>query len=81
MPELPQNFLDHSNWTEFYPDAAEINELPSKMPQPLGNPVRVTCFVDADHAGDRATRRSYTGIPFSARPKDKDMPPPPSQTA
>ena len=62
MPELPQNFLDHSNWTEFYPDAAEINELPSKMPQPLGNPVRVTCFVDADHAGDRATRRSYTGI-------------------
>ena len=24
--------------------------------------VRIYCFVDADHAGDRITRRSYTGI-------------------
>ena len=31
------------------------------MPQPRGNPVKMTCFVDASHAGDRVTRRSHTG--------------------
>ena len=32
------------------------------MPEPRGLPVDVTCFVDADHAGNLATRRSQTGI-------------------
>ena len=32
------------------------------MPEPKGNSVNITVFVDADHAGDRATRRSFTGI-------------------
>ncbi|MGH7955275.1 MAG: Ty1/Copia family ribonuclease HI, partial [Gloeomargaritales cyanobacterium] len=27
-----------------------------------GNSVQMNCFVDADHAGDRLTRRSHTGI-------------------
>ena len=32
------------------------------MPEPRGNEVEIHCFVDADHAGDRVTRRSQTGI-------------------
>jgi hypothetical protein len=32
------------------------------MPTPLGNPVEIHCFVDADHAGNLVTRRSHTGI-------------------
>jgi hypothetical protein len=32
------------------------------MPKPLGNPVKIHCFADADHAGNLATRRSHTGI-------------------
>jgi len=28
------------------------NELPPGMPEPLGLPVEITCFVDADHAGN-----------------------------
>ena len=32
------------------------------MPQPKGNPVEITCFVDANHAGNVITRRSHTGI-------------------
>ena len=28
----------------------------------FGGQIRITCFVDADHAGDKLTRRSYTGI-------------------
>ncbi len=43
-----------------YPDAQEA--LPSNAPEPRGMPVQINCFVDADHAGDRATRRSQTGI-------------------
>ena len=48
------------NWADFYPEAAEA--IPPNMPEPLGNPVKVSCFVDADHAGNLVTRRSHTGI-------------------
>ena len=45
---------------ELYPDAAQ--NLPYDMPEALGNPVNITCFVDADHAGNKVTRRSHSGI-------------------
>jgi hypothetical protein len=32
------------------------------MPTPLGKPVCISCFVDANHAGNVITRRSHTGI-------------------
>ena len=32
------------------------------MPTPRGNPVTITCFVDANHAGNMVTRRSHTGV-------------------
>jgi hypothetical protein len=48
------------DWTEFYPEASE--ELPPDMPEPLGNPMTTTCYVDADHAHDTVTRRSVSGI-------------------
>ena len=32
------------------------------MPAPRGNSVRVSCFVDADHADNVLTRRLHTGI-------------------
>ena len=47
-------------WTDFYRDAKEA--IPSNMPEPRGNPVSIHCFVDANLAGDVATRRSQTGI-------------------
>ena len=43
-----------------YPYATE--ELPANAPDPLGNPVSIYVFVDSDHAGDKMTRRSQTGI-------------------
>jgi hypothetical protein len=55
----PHDFPD-VDWSEFYGDVVE--ELPAKMPKPLGNPVNITCFVDANHAGNVITRRSHTGI-------------------
>ena len=45
---------------EIYPDAEDT--LPHNMPEPRGKAVDITCFVDADHAGNRVTRRSHTGI-------------------
>jgi hypothetical protein len=32
------------------------------MPEARGEAVDITCFVDADHAGNLITRRSHTGI-------------------
>ena len=48
------------NWREQYPDAEE--ELPPNMPQPRGWPVRITAYVDADHAHNLVTRRSVSGV-------------------
>ena len=48
------------NWEEQYPGAKE--EMPPDMPQPKGSTINLTVFVDADHAGDKMTRRSVTGI-------------------
>jgi hypothetical protein len=48
------------DWSDFYGDVQE--ELPIKMPEPLGYPVNMSVFVDANHAGNVVTRRLHTGI-------------------
>jgi hypothetical protein len=49
-----------ADWSEFYPGA--IEDVPKNAPPPRGLPVQFNVFVDADHAGNRMTRRSQTGI-------------------
>src|SRR5210317_1469382 len=51
---------DHEKWGEFYPNVQE--ELPPDMPKPRGKSVRITCYVDANHAHDLVNCRSATGI-------------------
>ena len=51
---------DHPNWKEFYPDAEE--DIPIDIPIAKGKAIRITVYVDADHAHDLVTRRSITGI-------------------
>ena len=48
------------DWSAFYDNLEE--ELPPKMPEPLGKAVTMHVFVDANHAGNVVTRRSHTGI-------------------
>ena len=36
--------------------------MPSNMLEPLGKPMHVRVWVDANHAGNLANRRSYSGI-------------------
>ena len=43
-----------------HPDSHE--DLPHDMPEARGIEVDVNVFVDADHAGNKITRRSHTGI-------------------
>jgi hypothetical protein len=48
------------DWTGFYADAEE--PIPPNAPEPRGKAVQTTMFVDADHAGNKVTRRSRTGV-------------------
>jgi hypothetical protein len=48
------------NWADFYGDVKEA--IPTNAPEPRGKEVCMTCFVDADNAGDQMTRRSRSGI-------------------
>jgi hypothetical protein len=49
---------DHSNWMEFYPGANE--EILKDLPPEKRPRVRMTVFVDSDHAHDLFIRRSIT---------------------
>ena len=53
-------FNQDADWVAFYGKVKE--EDPLDMPEPLGKPVTITVFVDADHASNTVTRRSMTGI-------------------
>ena len=48
------------DWVEFYPDAVE--NIPDYMLPPKGKEAKLTGYLDADHARDKVTCRSVTGI-------------------
>ena len=52
------DFKANDDWKYFYRDESE--SLPPNIPPHLCKVVVIRCFVDADHAGDRVTRRSRT---------------------
>ena len=60
IPTLDETVFHHNDWIDFYGHVVE--EDPPNMPVPLGNVIQMSCFVDADHAGNKITRRSHTGI-------------------
>ena len=60
MPRDSGNFSKGKNWKEYYPN--DQDELPPNMTDPLGPPVQIACFLNADHAGDHLTGVSYSGI-------------------
>jgi hypothetical protein len=53
-------FNNGADWKDFYGEVEE--ELPPNMPEPRGNSVVISAFVDANHAGNVVTRRSHSGI-------------------
>ena len=59
-PEWNERFNLVADWTEFYGDIKE--EVPPDAPKPLGEFVKISGYVDSNHAGNVVTRRSHTGI-------------------
>jgi hypothetical protein len=59
-PLFDESRFVQCDWKAYYPDAHEPE--PPRAPELRGNSVTTTCFVDADYAGCRTTRRSHTGI-------------------
>jgi hypothetical protein len=60
-PLLDESSFNHdADWKPFYGDILE--QKPGDAPFPLGLPIAIACFVDANHAGNIITRRSHTGI-------------------
>ena len=60
-PEVDESaFNNNAHWKDFYGDLEE--ELPPNMPEPRGNVVRISAFVNANHAGNVFTCRSHSGI-------------------
>ena len=59
-PDISEARFVKADWKEFYPDAEE--PISPNVPEARGNSANLHCFVDADHAGDKITRRSHTGI-------------------
>ena len=57
---LHPDLIEKVDWTPFYGDMKE--EIPPGAPEPRGNPVVLTTFVDSDHAGNVVARRSHTGF-------------------
>lgn len=51
---------DPEEWNDFYPEASE--KMPARKVGPLGNPVKMRAYVDANHAGNLKNRRSHSGI-------------------
>ena len=57
-PKIDTSSFTSTDWSKsLYWDHPE--EVPPKALQPLGNEVQMVCFVDASHAGEYYSRRSY----------------------
>ena len=59
-PLISEKMFKEYDWQDFYKDAKEA--IPRDAPEPRGNSVTTHCFVDANHASNKVTRRSQTGI-------------------
>jgi len=60
QPSISSSRFKTYDWEDFYRGAEEA--IPPNMPEARGLPVSISLFVDADLAGDKANRRSQTGI-------------------
>ena len=63
IPEVDErlfNYFEVDHWRDFYPDAEEA--IPDNVPTPRGRPIDMSCYVDANHAGNMMNRRSHSGV-------------------
>jgi len=53
QPVFDETQFVKADWSSFYPEASEA--IPLNAPEARGNPVTISCFVDADYAGNTIT--------------------------
>ena len=58
IESISKNYMEEL--CDMYPDANE--ELDCKLPEALVDEMKITVFVDSDHAHDQVSRRSITGV-------------------
>jgi hypothetical protein len=59
-PPIDESRIKRYDWTDSYRDWEEL--IPPNTPEPLGKPVSIHCYVDANLAGNVVKRRSQTGF-------------------
>ena len=59
-PDIDYDVFEKRDWSSFYGDVKEA--IPPNAPAPRGKAFVITVYVDADHAGEKLTRRSRTGF-------------------
>ena len=59
-PIVSEQMFKKYYWQDFLKDAKEA--IPNDAPEPRGNLITTYCFADADHASNKITRRSQTGV-------------------
>ena len=59
-PDIDESLYPKYDWSSFY--KVDKEQLPPNAPEPLGLEMVIRACVDADHAGDTATRRSRSGF-------------------
>ena len=59
-PCISEDWFQQLEWKVFYRDAEEA--IPAYEPNPPGKVMSMHCFFDANHALDKVTSRSNTGI-------------------
>ena len=59
FPTIDYDNFPRKDWTSAYGDIKE--DIPDNAPESRGEGFIMTAYVDADHAGDKLTRRSRTG--------------------
>lgn len=59
-PSIAESRFTKFDWVDFYKDYQEA--IPIDAPEPRGKTLNLHVFVDSDHAGDKMSRRSQTGI-------------------
>ena len=59
-PLISEDCFRKFDWEDFYCNSKEV--IPYYIPKPRGKIMTTHCSVDANHAADKVTRRSQTGI-------------------
>ena len=59
-PDIDYDAFPECKWTEFYGNVREV--IPPNVLEPQVWLVQLRMYIDSDHAGDKQTRRSGTGM-------------------